>query len=147
MTVFLSVFAHTFHDMSNICHAVFRCLKLSLSQISEENTVNYKPWCFIHCVWLQWAFKWPLSLSPAAIWIFVPPLNSLGFVDLWRCKTYWRRDCGLIWNFSMFELVIYGPFNNGKKQLHVVIPQREISGKSTLSEGHICSLISERSSF
>lgn len=101
--MFLSVFAHnTFHYMSNIWHAVFRCLKLSLSQISEENTVNYKPWYFIHCVWLQWAFKWPISLSPAAIWIFVPPLNSLGFVNLWRCKTYWRRDCGLIGNFSMF---------------------------------------------
>lgn len=34
-----SVSAHdTLHDISNICHAVFKCLKLSLGQISEENT-------------------------------------------------------------------------------------------------------------
>lgn len=31
---------------------------------------------------LHWAFKWPIYPSPAAIWIFVPPLNSLGFVNL-----------------------------------------------------------------
>jgi len=43
MTVFISVSAHNIlHDMSNVCHAAFRCLKLSLNQISEEITVNYK---------------------------------------------------------------------------------------------------------